>query len=655
VTEAVRARQTPGTASRQNQDAERPAGEARLADAFLEANLEQLGLAPLTREAVKNATPSAELYRAERGELALRRAGRILGQAPEDAEIRRYCDEDEDSTLFLVFGAGFGHTARALRASTRSPIAIFEPDPGILRTVLELGPTDLSPHEIFCTTHDLTQAWIQLFGTRRSVVFVPTPGYLDAFPDEAAHLRQTLAQLVQRSRVNDATHRLRAREWISDLLSNVELLGEHPGFLALAGKYQGVPAFIVGAGPSLGKNGQHLLQAQKKGIVFAVNSSARALAKLGVEPHVLACMESIDVSHLLSGLDLIDHVIRAFSLTAHPNTLRTGKGPLLPVYEGLPQISAPLAALTGHHGLIVSGSVSTLAFSLAHRLGCSPIVFVGQDLAYTDGRAYAPGTPYEESRVEVSGDGKELRLNWSETLKSTHNVGGRKMHESEPMNETLAWGGEGKVLTGISFSAVRAWLEAAAIVLDRDAPGTRLVNATEGGARIEGFEETTLESLLAELPERNITVGRILRDAQATGHIPFERIASWAENQAELVGEAVRGARRLRRLSEAAEGSTRLGDLDVTKKLAKLERAERELTAAVARAALLDAWSWPVVDELMDEHPDTPDADPRKSAQNALAFEARLGRTIENSARELRNELLSLSSRLKGRTADAAR
>src|SRR5690606_35601610 len=154
--------------------------------------------------------------------------------------------------------------------------------------------------------------------------------------------------------VNDATHRLRAREWVSDVLANVELLQSAPSFLGLAEKYKNVPAWIVGAGPSLAKNVQHLADATKKGLVFAVNSSALALARHGVTPQVVACMQSIDVSHLLERVPYLDHVVRAFSLTGHPKTLRTGKGPPLPVYEGLPQL-VPLIALGKAAGLPVCG------------------------------------------------------------------------------------------------------------------------------------------------------------------------------------------------------------------------------------------------------------------------------------------------------------
>src|SRR3954470_5278732 len=130
-------------------------------------------------------------------------------------------------------------------------------------------------------------------------------------------------------------------------------------------------------------------------------------------------MESIDVSHLFEGVSYIDRVARVMSLTPHPQNLGKGGGPLLPIFEGIPQQDLPLTALLGFPGLSVSGSVSTLDFSLAQRLGCSPLVLLGQDLAYTDGRAYAVGTAYEDSRVRLGADGQSLEHDWCETLKTT--------------------------------------------------------------------------------------------------------------------------------------------------------------------------------------------------------------------------------------------
>jgi hypothetical protein len=320
---------------------------------------------------------------------------------------------------------------------------------------------------------------------------------------------------------------------------------------------------------------------------------------------------------------------------------------LLAIWEAISQISHPLKLLTGYPGVPVSGSVSTQAFALAQRLGCSPIVFVGQDLAYTDGRAYAVGTPYEDSRVGVSQDGRTIEMAWCKTVKTTHRLAGRTMHESEPLTETVAWGGQGKVLSSIGFSAVRAWLEAAALVLGREAPELRLVNATEGGAQIAGFEEKSLEALLAEFPERNITAAQIAASAREQRALPTRAdVAEWSDRQAEAVSAARYTARRIRRLASTTLAAIQQGQGNVSARLARLDAAEQDLSRRVAEAPLLDAWSWGDVDRVMQER-SAPTSDAQKSAELSLAFEERFGSVIDRSARELETDLRQLSKRLR--------
>jgi hypothetical protein len=436
----------------------------------------------------------------------------------------------------------------------------------------------------------------------------------------------------------------------------VDRLCEAPSFQALHGRYSGVPAFIVGAGPSLGKNGKLLAEAAKKGIVFAVNSSGRALASYGVEPQVLACLESIDVTKLLVDLPFIHRVVRAFSLSANPRTFETGSGQLLPVYEALPEVAFALEDLTGQPGLPVCGSVSTLAFSLAQRLGCSPIVLVGQDLAYTDGKAYAPGSAYEGSRARISKDNEAIELDWCETLNSIHLVGGNRMHRREPLRQVTAWGGGGKeVASGISFSAVRAWFEAASEVLKRAAPETALINATEGGARVEGFAELTLADVLRELPERGITAESIANDAREHARpITREALTKWAYKQADGVDRVRRAARRLRRLAEHGPGAASTAAQKANRWLGSVQRAEHELRRSVSRSPVVDAWSYTAVDDVMDADAGaSPSGDALSSAADAAKREAKVALVIENSARELGQILRELALRVRNNSQPA--
>ncbi|HTA91973.1 MAG TPA: 6-hydroxymethylpterin diphosphokinase MptE-like protein [Polyangiaceae bacterium] len=613
---------------------------AELAARFLEHNLGDARLSEELKTLVRGATRSAQIVETEAGLLGLTERGQLFATAHQELALFEIAKRATDDATLVIFGLGVGHTVRQLRALTAARLAVFEPDPGIVRTHFESGPSDLRDVPIVCSIHELNQLWTRLSHANQSVTLVVTPGYSQLFPEQAKELGEALSQLVQRNNINDATHRLRARVWIQDLLANVDLLAEHPSFLALAGKYRGVPAFIVGAGPSLGKNGKLLADAAQKGIVFAVNSSARALASYGVEPQVLACMESIDVSHLLEEVPYLDRVVRAFSLTAHPRTLRTGSGPLLPVFEGIPQVGGPMQVLLGFQGLPVAGSVSTLAFSLAQRLGCSPIVLVGQDLAYTDGQTYAPGSPYAESRARRSADGEHLELDWSDALKQTHNHGTHKMREREPLRETAAWGGTGTVYSTLGFTAVRGWFEFASIVLADECPELRLVNATEGGARITGFEEQSLADVLADLPIRRITARELSEAARhAAPPLSIERIRSWCHEYAGLARDVRQAARRIRRLTEVALSALKAGNApQVVRNFSKLEHAELALRRAVARIPFVDAWAHAAI-EPENKPPAQLSADDQENARRSVTREQHIASAIETAARELETEL----------------
>jgi hypothetical protein len=609
----------------------------KLDRAFLESNLSRLWLGERTREQVAAAVGKATLVCQSDGTPLFSHRGCLLGAPTDDLSLDRAVRESPHDSAYVVFGLGFGHTARALRALTDAPILIYEPDPVLLRSALEAGPSDLGAFPLVCTLHDLTQLWPAFGGNRENVTLISTPGYTSLYTREDSDLREAVTQLVQRRSVNEATHRVRAREWISDVLENLELLTDSPFFLGLAEEYQNVPAFIVGAGPSLGKNAELLAEAAKKGIVFAVNSSALSLARRGITPQVVACMESIDLSALLAQVPYLDRVVRAFSMTAHPKTMRTGKGPLLPLYEGLPQFT-PLAGLGEAPGLAVCGSVSTLAFSLAQRLGCSPIVLVGQDLAYTGGQAYVSGSPYEGSRVKLSADGMSLVHERSAALKATND----KLIEQEPLREVTAWGGEGTVHSTIGFSAVRNWLELAAEVLAHDRPDQKLVNATEGGARVRGFAELTLAQVLEPLADLDITP-ESLAEAARKKRPPLsrERLASWVQKQ--LVGARAvrRAARRVRRLARVAEGAVTKDDpRAITRAFAKLEQGELLLRGAVGSAPFVDGYSWTAVDAVMQETRN--ERDRSLSAVRAVRAEARIASAIESGTHDLELKLEAL-------------
>jgi hypothetical protein len=241
--------------------------------------------------------------------------------------------------------------------------------------------------------------------------------------------------------------------------------------------------------------------------------------------------------------------------------------------------------------------------------------------------------------VTASADGESLEHAPSATLSATNSG----LLRREPLKEVPAWGGKDTALSTLGFSAVRAWLELAAEVVRRGRPEQRLINATEGGARIEGFEELTLAEVLAPLPELGITPESLASAARAASPpLSAGEIAAWVEVQLSGARATRAAARRVRRLTNAAGKAMRSADPHATTRVfTKLEEAERCLRAAVQSSPFVDAFSWTAIDAVMLEG-DGPSHDNLESAEAGVKKEARIASAIETCTRELETKLEQL-------------
>lgn len=625
---------------------------------FLDINLESLRIQEETRKRVREAEPHGHVELLSDGTSIVRTAERPLGSPIASSDVIAELGDLEGHHVVIIFGLGTGQLARAVRAAYNVPVVIYEPDPRVLRTVLEYGPLDVGNLPIVSGIQDLTNLWLEFSARLIEVRVLTTPGYYGAYPEEAKAFTELVPTLLQRVAVTKATFQNRAKVWVEDIIGNVELLTHSPPFLTLEGHYEGVPAFIIGAGPSLDQNVHLLAEAAKKGILFATNSGAVSLAKHGIEPQVICCIESIDSSSKLHDLFFIDRAVRAFSLSAAPKTLRTGQGPLLPVHEMIAQYNKPLQNLTGHCGLPVSGSVSTLATSLARKLGCSPIVLVGQDLAYSGGKTYASGTGYESSSAEIDDKTGLIKLNWNQEAIRVHGEAQGVSRDYEPLRRVPAWGGEGEVDSGAGFAGIHHWFEATAELVQKSGSSTRFINATEGGVHLAGYEDLKLADVLAQLEDHVISAEDITRDAHAAWKpIELATVLDWLEAHADKARNVRFVARRLRRYAKLGARATASGQPDLVKRVYQcLESSEARLRSAVVNCPLVDAWAHRAVDvAMLDVSAGAGgggagadmEVGPHRAALDANEKSARVASAVETSARELATALTTTAARLR--------
>lgn len=195
---------------------------------------------------------------------------------------------------------------------------------------------------------------------------------------------------------------------MDNLLPNMGHIAQSCYVNQLKGVFQNVPAIICGAGPSLDSVKQDLQQLENHALIFAGGSAISALTSQGVRPHIALALDPNDEEYLRVKTAQAFDIPLFFAPRLKTQVLNLVSSPLGYMSTGtgggyeswmeerlgltLPRLGTDLS----YEAL----SVTTLIVSLAQHMGCSPIIFCGVDLAYTDKKRYAEGVMVS-SRVDI--------------------------------------------------------------------------------------------------------------------------------------------------------------------------------------------------------------------------------------------------------------
>lgn len=176
-------------------------------------------------------------------------------------------------------------------------------------------------------------------------------------------------------------------QWIINAVRNYPIITRSHGVRFLEGACQGIPAFIVGIGPSLDQNIRELKQADGRAIIIATDAATRPLLANGVKPHIVITFDC-DANQpalwdLMAPHNTIPMLVNSCS---NPKVLQTWSGPMLfynQWHKDDPFVEEVLPIMYAHLGSLPSlGTVGNLAIMLAHKMGCNPLFTVGMDLCY---------------------------------------------------------------------------------------------------------------------------------------------------------------------------------------------------------------------------------------------------------------------------------
>lgn len=512
-------------------------GQRRMS--FLQHNLNGLVKHARLRESILACLPSRARVVSDRVHPQIRAGDVAMHSAVDpvaEAEVFAARAQLDDIDYVLLFGIGAGHAMEALRRRGAPPIVVVEPDLEVLRLCLEMRALCVDDCQVVRDAVAVRALLRDVMRRGQRVLLLGWPPSVRLHGESYREISRHVSEAMDASRVAGNTWDLRMSGWIENVLLNLPRALAHAQVSGLAGTLRGVPAFLLAAGPSLERNIAQLRHLDGRGVIFTVNTAVPALDRHGVRPDVVACVESIDVSSHLRDSPAFAGARLAVSLPSNPAHFRLSPRGLWAFSDHIDYYSRWLEQL-GAATVLESGCCSAhAAFSTAALLGCDPIVLVGQDAALTGGEFYSRSTHFGAMRL-TSVSGEEGRVEGDEAKVRLHDGAQVAYHAGRPVgvHPVEAWGGEGTVLSTLPLDYVRVWYEE--VVRETD---VRVVNSTEGGARLAGVPEARLADVVAGLPGARVDFEAV---AGLASPASAQTLACVREGLA-VVGEQVREAAR---------------------------------------------------------------------------------------------------------------
>ncbi len=377
------------------------------------------------------------------------------------------------------------------------------------------------------------------------------PNYDVLFMEEAVGFMQIIHDIVQEETVQYATRMRFSNIAVKNLLDNVKYLCDGYKTTQLVKVIpRDIPGIVVAAGPSLSKNIQELKKAKGKAFIIAVDTAIKPLLAEGIIPDMFAIVDG------KKPLDLVQkeqakQIPLVTDINANSEVLNYHTGMKFFYNQGYTLVENILVRGDRQFGGVdTGGSVATNAFSLLYKIGLTRIILVGQDLAYTDNKSHADGTFRDVMEKE--------------------NTKGFIMVEGNI---------EKKVPTTSTLKVYLEWYAQYISHIKENDENFLVINATEGGAKIEHTEIMTLHDAIERECTKEVDIQACL--GQLTPMLD-EESREWANNYLDHIPDEFFGlagnARKAKKLYKKLDKTCDKKNIDSKEYKSILKRLKKIIT-----------------------------------------------------------------------------
>ncbi|MGD0622017.1 MAG: 6-hydroxymethylpterin diphosphokinase MptE-like protein [Thermacetogeniaceae bacterium] len=395
---------------------------------------------------------------------------------------------DDEQTL-IIFGLGMGYCVDYLveHHVKYREVHIIEPFDNVFKVMLAqrdlsalLSLDHLSLHLIREPQEMYGLIWnqLQLNTTIKLLYHLSYRSIFTEFYDEVERLFANRTNIIMST---IATTDQSLYIWTSHQLKSVKEHG--PQADILYNKYHEIPAIIVSAGPSLERHLDLLKEIGDRALIVAPGTGARILDQRGIKAHLAMAMDAWEPeADIFEGYQGTCPLVGSFRL--HPRISQEFPNRILWFATSNDRLAQYYYHRFQNKSMAViddNPSVSICAIDYAFKLGCNPIILIGQDLCYYDHKVHAG----EEAGSLASYNGAP--------------------HHMLDINGL-------PVITDNAFLSMRHSLE-----LQNQKYGGRvqIINATEAGLGIPGIENLSFREAIARyINPQGCDVAKIIEEAQ---------------------------------------------------------------------------------------------------------------------------------------------
>ncbi len=417
------------------------------------------------------------------------------------SEAEKYAsqfDDIKDYSVSLFFGFGNGTFAREIlkKGNDKVRYCFFEPSRDSFMYMLH--NEDLS--DVFSDMRatffveginkDETAAYLPTFIDWTNIPLTEIyvlPKYKDIFLQEYTDFVHIVRDIIVRAQLAMNTVVAHGNKLMRSSVLHLQYIFNCVNSTTVKGYFpEDMPAILVSAGPSIMNNIDVLREAKGKALIMCVDSAHRTLVKAGIKPDIVVSVDPAKYGlKKVYALDpnAFDGVAYLFNTVANCNRTANIDTYKRIIFDGDDDIVKHMFNEIGEQsitGYATGGSVACSAFSILEYWGFKTIIFVGQDLSFKDGKRYADSV---RDAAEVSAE-----------------------HGFTVFDVPGYYGDT--VQTREDYYTYLKWFESAAYVTDCD----NLINATEGGAYINGLTNMSLKDALDKYATKEYNIREIIEN-----------------------------------------------------------------------------------------------------------------------------------------------